>query len=154
MFDIGFIEMLVIGLILLLVVGPERLPEVARTVGGWVHQAKQYMDSMRSELDRDLGISELDRQTRQATSSEGSLDFSEGERSDTDEGEAASGETSASGNGEEGAADRPAGPGEAEAGEAAPESEPAADPDAEDRAASDMERELEEDPKRDDDHRG
>jgi len=65
MFDIGFIEMLVIGLILLLVVGPERLPEVARTVGGWVHQAKQYMDGMKSELDRDLNWSEMQRETRE-----------------------------------------------------------------------------------------
>jgi len=67
MFDIGFIEMMVIGLILLLVVGPERLPEVARTVGGWVRQAKQYVDSVTSELDQDLNLRELDRETRQAT---------------------------------------------------------------------------------------
>ncbi len=66
MFDIGFIEMLVIGLILLLVVGPERLPEVARTVGGWMHQAKQYLDGVKSELDRDLRLDELDRETRQS----------------------------------------------------------------------------------------
>lgn len=71
MFDIGFIEMMVIGLILLLVVGPERLPEVARTVGGWVRQAKQYVDTVTSELDQDLNLRELDRETRQATASAG-----------------------------------------------------------------------------------
>lgn len=71
MFDIGFIEMMVIGLILLLVVGPERLPEVARTVGGWVRQAKEYVDTVTSELDQDLNLRELDRETRQATASAG-----------------------------------------------------------------------------------
>ncbi len=71
MFDIGFIEMMVIGLILLLVVGPERLPEVARTVGGWVRQAKRYVDSVTSELDQDLNLRELDRETRQATAASG-----------------------------------------------------------------------------------
>lgn len=67
MFDIGFFETLVIGLILLLVVGPERLPEVARTVGGWAHQARQYVASITSEIGQDLHLSELDQQTRQAT---------------------------------------------------------------------------------------
>lgn len=64
MFDLGFVEMLVIGLILLLVVGPERLPEVARTVGGWVHQAKQYFDSMKNQLDRETRFSELQSQLK------------------------------------------------------------------------------------------
>jgi sec-independent protein translocase protein TatB len=64
MFDLGFVEMLVIGLILLLVVGPERLPEVARTVGGWVHEAKQYFESMKDQLDRETRFSELQSQIK------------------------------------------------------------------------------------------
>lgn len=67
MFDFGFIEMLVIGLILLLVVGPERLPEVARSVGSWVSRAKGYVESVTSELDQELHLRELDQQTRKAT---------------------------------------------------------------------------------------
>jgi|GEM_PF-2437572 len=158
MFDIGFIEMLVIGLILLLVVGPERLPEVARTVGGWVHQAKQYMDSMKSELDRDLQLSELDQQTRRATETGSSLD-DPGGRSDRD-----SSQASGQGEGGEGrqapaeaGEDRAGSPaqeasGEGEAVAAADDGETA--PDQEDQAASDMERELQDDDQRDDHHRG
>ena len=160
MFDIGFIEMLVIGLILLLVVGPERLPEVARTVGGWVHQAKSYVDSMKSEIDRDLQLSELDQQTRRATETERSLEPNEkgargqgGAEADSDlasadeTGEAAaqveeSGQTAAS----EGAGEEAGGP--ADGGEADA-------PDPEDQAASDLERELkEDDDQRDEDRRG
>ena len=151
MFDIGFIEMLVIGLILLLVVGPERLPEVARTVGGWVHQAKSYMDSMKSELDRDLQLSELDQQTRRAL----------------DTGSAAEGSGREEGEAPEKLEEPPAGEtAEAEAGPAR-ESGPAGDteaaaadgngeagPDAEDQAASDMESELQREEKRDEGNRG
>lgn len=165
MFDIGFIEMLVVGLILLLVVGPERLPEVARTVGGWVNQAKQYMDSMKSELDRDLNFSELDRQTRQATETSRSLDSSgggSGKQSGASKGET---EANADPPGQTAEAPEGAGDGAAEAGEEGPgeavgaEPSGGSSPEVEEQAASDMERELEQDPeedddKRDDDHRG
>ncbi|HKJ71767.1 MAG TPA: Sec-independent protein translocase protein TatB [Gammaproteobacteria bacterium] len=150
MFDIGFIEMLVIGLILLLVVGPERLPEVARTVGGWVHQAKQYLDSMKSELDRDLQLSELDRQTRQATDTEAGPQDTRGGPGQPGE-EDAAGEADAGG-GEDTPASRPHAAPDADQGaladsgaETAAEAEPDSTPDAEDQAASDMERELDDD---------
>lgn len=170
MFDIGFIEMLVIGLILLLVVGPERLPEVARTLGGWVHQAKSYVDSMKSEIDRDLQLSELDQQTRRATETERSLEPKDKGSGDQahDQADADDGTGSESGAGEGGSEGTGSGGTEPEkagvSGDPAGTSEPAGDgetagdsgPDPEDQAASDMERELEEDDedKRDEDRRG
>ncbi|MEF8794339.1 Sec-independent protein translocase protein TatB [Thiohalorhabdus sp.] len=161
MFDIGFIEMLVVGLILLLVVGPERLPEVARTVGGWVHQAKQYLDSMKSELDQDLNFSELDRQTRQATETNRSLDSSGGDSGKKSGANRRETEVEADTSNE--AAEIPAGTGEEQAETDSDEPPEALEaeqgggtfPDVEEQAASDMERELEEDDEqRDDDHRG
>ncbi len=50
MFDFGFLELLVIGLILLLVVGPERLPEVTQAIGSWVRQVRGYLRVINHEL--------------------------------------------------------------------------------------------------------
>ena len=147
MFDIGFIEMLVVGLILLLVVGPERLPEVARTVGGWVHQAKQYTESMKSELDRDLNFSELDRQTREVTETNRSTKSS-GAGSDPQSGSTQD-ETEAAPASQTGPAEAPDGGGGGEAGTQGEDAVEAgkgggSSPDLEDQAASELERELEE----------
>ena len=156
MFDIGFIEMLVVGLILLLVVGPERLPEVARTLGGWMHQAKQYMDSVKGELDRDLRLEELDRETRQSISDldrqtresldeagrearQGFEDLDQETRRQTDLSAGAEGgkESGEEGPGEE------SGTGTGESAEGGGSGDRGADP--EDQAAADLERELEKD---------
>lgn len=54
---IGFSELLLLAVITLLVVGPQRLPEVARTLGGWSRQARQAWNSLKAEfqveMDRD-----------------------------------------------------------------------------------------------------
>ncbi|MFA9461864.1 Sec-independent protein translocase protein TatB [Thiohalorhabdus methylotrophus] len=162
MFDIGFIEMLVIGLILLLVVGPERLPEVARTVGGWVHEAKKYLDGMKSELDRDLNLSELQRETRESFErTRSSLDdLDRDTRESTDLSRAPAGDASDSaGDGGQGPADRSVAaedpePSAGQQGNGArsdPESGEVAD--AEQEAADDMERELNQDQPQDQRHR-
>ena len=53
MFDFGFSEMLVIGVIALVVLGPERLPVVARTAGEWVGKAQRFVAQVKSDIDRE-----------------------------------------------------------------------------------------------------
>ncbi|WP_444995731.1 Sec-independent protein translocase protein TatB [Aliikangiella sp. IMCC44359] len=65
MFDIGFLELLVIGIIALLVLGPERLPKAARTVGLWVGKAKQSFNTIKTEIDRELKIQEIQQQLKE-----------------------------------------------------------------------------------------
>ncbi len=59
MFDVGFWELALIGLILLLVVGPERLPKLARTAGLWIGRGRHMLSSMKAEIDRELKAQEL-----------------------------------------------------------------------------------------------
>jgi sec-independent protein translocase protein TatB len=59
MFDIGFSELVVIALVALLVLGPEKLPGAARTVGALVRRARQSWTSLQSELEREIGASEI-----------------------------------------------------------------------------------------------
>jgi len=59
MFDIGFWELALIGVILLLVVGPERLPKVARTAGLWVGRGRRMLSAMKEEIDREVKAQEL-----------------------------------------------------------------------------------------------
>jgi len=59
MFDIGFWELAVLGVIALIVLGPERLPVVARTMGQWVSRAKGYMNAITSELEREVKADEI-----------------------------------------------------------------------------------------------
>lgn len=59
MFDMGFWEVVLIFVILLIVVGPERLPKLARTVGLWVGKARTMVSSVRSEIEQELRVEEL-----------------------------------------------------------------------------------------------
>jgi sec-independent protein translocase protein TatB len=61
MFDVGFVELLVIGVVALLVLGPERLPAAARTVGGLLRRARSSWNSLRGELEREFAAEELKR---------------------------------------------------------------------------------------------
>ena len=49
MFDIGFWELAVIAVVALLVIGPERLPDVARTMGKWIGSARRLINTVQSE---------------------------------------------------------------------------------------------------------
>lgn len=62
MFDIGFFELLVVGIVGLLVIGPERLPETVRTVALWFGRFKQSISETRAELEKQVGADEIRRQ--------------------------------------------------------------------------------------------
>jgi len=66
MFDVGFSELLVCFVIALVVLGPEKLPRLARTLGRWSGQAKVYMRNLTSELDRESRLMELKKQVEDA----------------------------------------------------------------------------------------
>jgi len=59
MFDIAFTELMVIGVIALLVIGPERLPKVARTAGQWLGRLNRYVSQVKQDIDRDMKLDEL-----------------------------------------------------------------------------------------------
>ena len=64
MFDVGFSELLVIAVVALLVLGPERLPKAARFAGLWVRRARAQWNSVKSEFERALASDELKRSLR------------------------------------------------------------------------------------------
>ena len=59
MFDIGFLELLVIALITLVVMGPERLPETIRTLSLWFGRLKQLWAKTRSEIETEVGMDDI-----------------------------------------------------------------------------------------------
>lgn len=61
MFDIGFWELMIIGLVALLVVGPERLPKLAYTAGKWLGKGRSMVTSIKHEIDREMKADELKR---------------------------------------------------------------------------------------------
>jgi len=61
MFDVGFSELLVIGLVALIVLGPERLPKVARTVGHLLGRMQRYAASVKADIEREIQLEELKR---------------------------------------------------------------------------------------------
>lgn len=66
MFDIGFIELLICGIIALLILGPERLPVAARTAGRWIGRSRRLVSNFTAELDRELKADELRKELRKA----------------------------------------------------------------------------------------
>jgi sec-independent protein translocase protein TatB len=59
MFDMGFTEMMLIGIVALVVIGPERLPGVARTAGKYVGRLKRFMTSVKADVEQELRADEL-----------------------------------------------------------------------------------------------
>ena len=59
MFDIGFSEMVVIGLVALIVIGPERLPRVARTLGHLAGRLQRYVADVKADINREVELDEL-----------------------------------------------------------------------------------------------
>lgn len=61
MFDVGFWEILLILVLALVVLGPERLPQAARTVGYWVGKARRYIEGVKNEVEKEFDSGELKR---------------------------------------------------------------------------------------------
>lgn len=59
MFDIGFSELIVIGIVALVVIGPERLPKVARTAGHLLGRMQRYVNDVKSDISREMQLDEL-----------------------------------------------------------------------------------------------
>jgi sec-independent protein translocase protein TatB len=59
MFDIGFSEMLVVAVVALIVIGPERLPKVARTLGHMFGRMQRYVNDVKSDISREMELEEL-----------------------------------------------------------------------------------------------
>src|SRR5687767_9223525 len=59
MFDIGFTELLVIGVVALIVIGPEKLPRMARTVGHLAGRLQRYVADVKSDINREIELEEL-----------------------------------------------------------------------------------------------
>ena len=59
MFDLGFTEMMLIGVVALIVIGPERLPAVARTVGKYFGRLKRFMTTVKADVEQELRADEL-----------------------------------------------------------------------------------------------
>lgn len=59
MFDIGFSELFVIGVVALVVIGPERLPKVARTMGVLFGRLQRYVTQVKSDISREMELAEL-----------------------------------------------------------------------------------------------
>ncbi|PPD29633.1 MAG: twin-arginine translocase subunit TatB [Methylomonas sp.] len=59
MFDVGFSEMLMVGLVGLLVLGPERLPKVAREAALWIRKARSVLNDAKADIKRELDLEEL-----------------------------------------------------------------------------------------------
>ena len=62
MFDIGFTELLLVGIVALVVLGPERLPGAVRTASLWIGRIKRSFSAIKAEVEREIGADEIRRQ--------------------------------------------------------------------------------------------
>ena len=59
MFDISFMEMLIVAIAALVVIGPERLPTVARQAGQWMSRMRRYIEDVKSDFSHQIDLAEL-----------------------------------------------------------------------------------------------
>ena len=71
MFDVGFSELIMVGLVSLLVIGPERLPKVARVAGFWIGKMQQMIANVKVEITEELHAEEI----RQLLKENGSMEY-------------------------------------------------------------------------------
>ena len=76
MFDIAFSELMIIGVVALLVIGPEKLPKMARTLGHLLGRAQRYVNDVKSDINREIQLDELKKLQSEVTESARSLEDS------------------------------------------------------------------------------
>ena len=69
MFDVGFSELMVIALVALVVIGPERLPRVARTAGHLLGRLQRYVSDVKADINREIQLDELKKMQQQVEES-------------------------------------------------------------------------------------
>lgn len=62
MFDIGFPELMIVSVVMLLVLGPERLPETLRMLGLWLGRLRRSFNAVKTEIEREVGMDDIKRQ--------------------------------------------------------------------------------------------
>ncbi len=83
MFDFSFLELMVIMVVALIIIGPERLPKVARTMGQYWGKAQRYVNGVKADIERDMAVDEF-RQLQQKVQEEaGELEKSVNQASQT-----------------------------------------------------------------------
>lgn len=65
MFDVGFSELILIGLVVLVVFGPNQLPKLVREISFWIRKMQSFAASAQSEVERELQVVELRESLRQ-----------------------------------------------------------------------------------------
>jgi sec-independent protein translocase protein TatB len=76
MFDIGFSEIVVIGVVALIVIGPERLPKTARMLGHLFGRLQRYVNEVKADINREMELDELRHLQREVKSAAGDLEQS------------------------------------------------------------------------------
>lgn len=76
MLDFSLGEFAVIGVVALVVLGPERLPKVARTIGEWIGKAQRYVNEVKTDISREMELAELKKLQEEARSAASSLQSS------------------------------------------------------------------------------
>jgi len=76
MFDVSFTELMLIGVVALVVIGPERLPKVARTVGHLLGRAQRYVSDVKSDIQREIDLDEINKLKKQMDDASHSLQAS------------------------------------------------------------------------------
>lgn len=76
MFDVSFTELLLIGVVALVVIGPERLPKVARTVGHLLGRAQRYVSDVKTDIQREIDLDEMTKLKKQMDDASQSLQAS------------------------------------------------------------------------------
>jgi sec-independent protein translocase protein TatB len=76
MFDVSFTELVVIGVVALIVIGPERLPKVARTAGLLLGRLQRYVSDVKADINREMQLDELKRVQQQVATEARNMEVS------------------------------------------------------------------------------